>query len=181
LPFIKNYGLFWRPEDVYWGEVGAGKKGHISGYRWGDAARVVDFGQQVGTYVLYADYKLLYVGQTGVGAQRLRARLIQHRRDHLAGRWNQFSWFGFRRVRVPNGDNDLAELADNVPPEPFGIMMDQLEAILIYAAEPPLNRQGGRFGEEVHQYLQYRDEEDLGPSHEKMIKDIWHRTTPTGV
>ncbi|WP_428487111.1 GIY-YIG nuclease family protein [Rhodopila sp.] len=173
MPLIKNYGLFWKAENVYWGQVGAGNVGHIKGFTAGNAQRTVDFSQQVGTYVLYADYKLVYVGQTGVGNNRLRARLAQHRRDHLAGRWNQFSWFGFRWVRSPNLEDDLAVLAANVPPDTFDVMMNQLEAILIYAAEPPLNRQGGPFGQDVDQYLQYRDRDALGPTEQQILRELW--------
>ena len=36
-----------------------------------------------------------------------------------------------------------------------GDILNHIEAILISAAEPPHNRQGGRFGEAVEQSLQY--------------------------
>ena len=34
-------------------------------------------------------------------------------------------------------------------------VLDHIEAILLAAAEPPLNLQRGRFGDEVQQYLQH--------------------------
>jgi predicted GIY-YIG superfamily endonuclease len=175
MSLIQNYGLFWRTENVYWGERGQGNAGRILGYRWGDAQRIVDFSQQVAVYTLCSDYKVLYVGQTGFGTNRLRARLLQHRRDHLAGRWNQFSWFGLRWVREPNNDDALAQPAANVN-SPTSNVLDHFEAILIHAAEPPLNRRGGDFGEDVAQYLQFRDEEFLGPIPQLMTKQIWAKT-----
>jgi hypothetical protein len=40
-------------------------------------------------------------------------------------------------------------------------------------AEPVHNRQGGRFGDLVEQYLQYRDDQNLGPEIPDMIHDLW--------
>lgn len=51
-------------------------------------------------------------------------------------------------------------------------VLDHVEAILIHATEPPMNRQGGRFGDNVPRYLQKRDDR-LGPTAEEMIKGIW--------
>ena len=47
-----------------------------------------------------------------------------------------------------------------------------MEALLIHTSEPPLNRQGGRFGDEVEWYEQFRDPR-LGPTRERMIREIW--------
>ena len=46
-----------------------------------------------------------------------------------------------------------------------------LMAVLIAAAEPPLNRQGGTFGRGVGRYLQVRDER-LGLSEEQMLRRL---------
>ena len=46
---------------------------------------------------------------------------------------------------------------------------------MIAIAEPSHNRQGGRFGEKVQQYLQHHDTENLGPSIEEMIREIYDR------
>lgn len=176
MPIIRNFGLFWKAEDVYWGEVGAGNAGQVAGFRSGNAGQIVNFSRQVGIYILYADYQLVYVGQTGEGNVRLRTRLGQHRRDHLAGRWNQFSWFGLRPVLDgPGQDGDgLGQLNQNIGDGPRGIL-NHIEAVLIYSAEPPLNRQGGPFGGDADQYLQFRDPELLGPTQEEMLRDIWQR------
>jgi len=61
------------------------------------------------------------------------------------------------------------------PRTPGSASTTHIEAILISAAEPPHNRQGGRFGKEVEQYLQYRDQEALGPDTEAMLKELWKK------
>lgn len=164
---IKNYGLFWSERDVFWGV------GNNAGTLLGVPARnltadEIDFREQSGVYVLYADYQMVYVGQAGAGNQKLFVRLKQHTRDSLAGRWNQFSWFGIRKVKA-NGD--LAAEADGAH-STLPQVLNHIEAILIHAAEPKQNRQGGRFGENVAQYLQRRDD-SLGPTGEEMVRKIW--------
>lgn len=57
----------------------------------------------------------------------------------------------------------------------IGDVLNHIEAILIAAAEPVHNRQGGRFGDSVEQYLQWRDDENFGPEIPEMIRDIWSR------
>lgn len=165
---IKNYGLFWSEEDVFWGA------GSNAGTLYGVPAKnltadYVDFREQSGVYVLYADYQMVYVGQAGAGNQKLFSRLKQHTRDALAGRWNQFSWFGIRKVNSSTGK--LAAEADGKH-STHAEVLNHIEAILIHAAEPKQNRQGGRFGEDVFQYLQRRDE-NLGPTTEEMIYQMW--------
>jgi hypothetical protein len=134
-------------------------------------AKPTDFRKQRGVYVLYDDaFKLVYVGQAGGGNnQRLFDRLKQHTTDPLASRWNRFSWFGIRWVK---GDNELAAEADGSHTTSSAVL-DHIEAILISAAEPPHNRQGGRLGEDVVQYLQYIDDDALGPTNEDMIREVW--------
>lgn len=164
---IQNYGLYWREEDVFWG------RGNNAGNLLGVPARNItshptDFRDQAGVYVLYAEYSVVYVGQAGNRNQKLFGRLKQHRRDQLANRWNQFSWFGTRRVLGGGGLSAEVEGAHSSHAE----VLNHIEAILIHSAEPAQNRQGGRFGENVVQYIQYRDE-NLGPTLEDMIHDIW--------
>jgi len=84
-------------------------------------------------------------GQVGAGNQKLFTRLKQHTRDSLAGRWNKFSWFGIRWVKK---NNELANEADGKH-STHAEVLNHIEAILIHAAEPKQNRQGGRFGEDV--------------------------------
>ena len=170
MSIIRNYGLFWTELDTDWGKRGAA--GSLRGVKAKNSTGPdIDFAEQVGIYVLYADYRIVYVGQTGSGDQKLLRRLRDHRRDHLAGRWNQYSWFGTRSVNL-NGSLKAEQdgLSTSVP-----LALDHMEAILIAASEPPLNRQGGSFGAECDQYLQVRDEDVLGPDTDEMIHDIYDR------
>jgi hypothetical protein len=167
---IKNYGLFWKRDWVFWGR--GNNAGHLKGVL-SKAVRddPVDFRPQQGVYVLYdSSFRLVYVGQAGANdQQRLFDRLKQHTKDQLADRWAKFSWFGVRSV---NNTGELrAEAAASHPL--LGDVLNHIEAILIASAEPAHNRQGGRFGDDVEQYLQYRDEDQLGPEVPEMIRDLW--------
>ena len=167
---VQTYGLFWRTDQIYWG---AGKNpGALLGVPTNNITMMpVDFRDQRGVYVLYADYELVYVGQNS--NQELIARLKQHFKDDLADRWNRFSWFGVRRV-IGNGQLSVYKQGAQAA---MNAVLDHMEAILIHAAEPRMNRQGGRFGEAVQQYLQHRDErlgitdrERLQQIHEQLVK-----------
>jgi hypothetical protein len=168
---IQNYGLLWRRDDVFWGKPKVA--GHLKGYPARSAFHVVDFREQQGVYCLYDDnFKLVYVGQAGANDnQRLFLRLRQHKVDALADRWTRFSWYGMRWV---TNTHRLAKEVVRTQTKP-GDILNHVEAILISAAEPPHNRQGGRFGDEVVQYLQYRDEEQVGPDQFHMIREIWKK------
>ncbi|HMG05503.1 MAG TPA: hypothetical protein VK581_08580 [Chthoniobacterales bacterium] len=165
---IRTLGLFWREDHVYWGR-GRNPGSMLGVPVWAARAQPTDFRDQIGVYALYADYDLVYVGQVGRGNQTLFARLKHHRKDDLAGRWNRFSWFGVRRVL---GNNTLSSIADALHPE-LNIVLDHIEAILIHAAEPPMNGQGGRFGGSVTRYKQVRDER-LGPTDHEMLTALCH-------
>jgi hypothetical protein len=103
--------------------------------------------------------------------ERLFDRLKQHRKDALADRWTKFSWFGIRWVTKTN---ELAAEVTGINSK-IGAVLNHIEAILISAAEPPHNRQAGRFGDDIKQYLQWRDKDSLGPTQDDMIRDIWKR------
>jgi len=159
MPIIRTYGLHWRLKRVNWGR--RGEAGTLLGAASRSArARPVDFHEQRGIYALYADYELVYLGQTGAGNQRLFARLKSHRfarlkshrSDHLSERWDRFSWFGTQWV------TQQSELSQDVAAvhESTEITLNILEAISIAIAEPRLNLQRGRWGEAT-QYYQWRE------------------------
>jgi hypothetical protein len=81
--------------------------------RGGGRRRYADFRTQSGIYILYDDYGPMYVG--AVWNDRLGDRLREHlnKRD-LGGKWNRFSWFGFRRVRSTNDDLGIYPLGGSV-------------------------------------------------------------------
>jgi len=148
---IKTYGIFWKIEDVFWGRQ------KVSGSLLGARSKsnkplIVDFRDQRGIYALYADYELVYVGQTGAGDQRLFKRLRDHLTDHVAERWNRFSWFGTQRVTQQHKlSNDIAAIH-----ETMSSALNVLEAVSIAISEPRLNLQRGRWGDSK-QYFQVRD------------------------
>jgi hypothetical protein len=160
----------WRVNDIFWGR--GGNPGRLLGVLATNiTADLIDFREQSGVYVLYASYSIVYVGQAGNGNQKLFDRLKQHKRDALAERWNQFSWFGTRWVKKSGELSAESEGAHSTR----GAVLNHIEAILIHACEPKQNRQGGRFGDQVEQYLQRRDEH-AGPTAEEMLYDIWQAT-----
>lgn len=158
---IRNYGLFWRRDRVHFG---AGKNaGHLKGLLASAiTTKPVDFRHQQGVYCLYDEsFRLVYTGQAGgKNNQRIFERLKQHRSDALSARWTKFSWFGVNRVIGTNGDYKLKAEKSSLKVT-ISDALNHIEGILIAAAEPVHNRQGGRFGDDVQQYLQYQDDENL--------------------
>jgi len=148
---IKSYGLHWSTDKVSWGQQG------ILGTLLGAAsrsskARSVDFRNQRGIYVLYANYDLVYVGQTGAGSDRLFKRLKTHKSDHLSERWNRFSWFGTQWVTKANQlSTDTAAVSQTVE-----ATLNILEAVSIAISEPRLNLQRGKWSDAT-QYFQYEE------------------------
>ena len=148
---IRCYGLFWHADRVFWGRQN--NPGALFGTRSVSSGAVrIDFRDQRGIYALYADYDLVYVGQTGAEDSRLFSRLKVHRDDHLSERWNRFSWFGTRWVTK---QHHLAADAQAAHPT-TATALNILEAVAIAVAEPRLNLQRGRWGDAT-QYIQVRD------------------------
>ena len=155
---IRSYGVHWSADRVFWGRPA------VAGALFGAAsrsskARSVDFREQRGIYALYAEYELVYVGQTGSGNDRLFNRLKAHKSDHLSERWDRFSWFGTQWVTKANElSSDTATLSQSVEGT-----LNILEAVSIAISEPRLNLQRGKWGDAT-QYFQWweRNEEDEG-------------------
>lgn len=88
----------------------------------------------------------MYVGQTVTDAQGggLFYRLREHRENpERSPLWDRFSWFGFRPVEggrltdIPINEDQSVRI---------GSVVQVLEAVLIEAFRPKLNRQGGQLG-----------------------------------
>ncbi len=96
--FIRCYGLFWSADQVEWFPGRGRREFRLLGHRGENRPNLVlcDFRDQRGIYVLYDDYGPYYVGLTR--DRPIGNRLRHHRRDRHAGKWDRFSWFGFRRV-----------------------------------------------------------------------------------
>lgn len=151
---------------MYWHS--APENGHLLGVRTSaKTSSVANFSQQTGIYVLYSDFTPIYVGQAN---KSLFARLKAHRlSDDLSGRWDRFTWFGFRSV--VGGRNPKLSVPDvnfHIGPKQ---LLDHLEAVMIHAFEPSLNGQEGRFGKGVLRYTQVRDER-LGPSDRELLEGM---------
>lgn len=131
---ITSYGLFWRAHEIEWAP-GAGYKdsfrllGRVGKNK--GKIRVADFRHQQGIYILYDDYGANYVGLSRVG---LGKRLKDHTEDKHAGRWDRFSWFGFRPLGEPSSNgilqlgNPNEEISENA-----SATIGDLEALLIKA------------------------------------------------
>ena len=137
---IQAFGLFWRVDAVDWGMRGPGNAGSLLGTDRRDGDNRIDFRMQHGIYALYSGFDLVYIGQTGANAG-LFGRLKQHLSDHLADRWDRFSWFGTRRVLA---SNELAKGA-MAPQVEHKIGLAIIEAVAIAIAEPRLNLQRGNW------------------------------------
>ncbi len=134
--FIKNYGLFWRLDEVNW-RPGRGARGEFSllGRRGVNRpnVRLADFRQQQGIYILYGNWGPYYVGLTRT--QGLGKRLRDHLTDDHGDSWDRFSWFGFRTVNEGKDDSGvcaLRKLAKVAVSRPESVIGD-VEAILIRA------------------------------------------------
>ena len=151
---IRTFGLYWRDERVFWGCQN--RQGSLRGAASRSGRAVpVEFRDQRGIYALYADYDLVYVGQTGAGPDRLFSRLKFHRSDHLAERWNRFSWFGTHWVTQQHRLSMDTEAVH----ESVTVVLNILEAVSIAISEPRLNSQRGRWGEAT-QYFQVDPENE---------------------
>lgn len=171
---INNYGLYWKRDDVYWGKRGKGNAGNLLGIKAGNEQLEVDFAQQEGVYALYTEvFSPVYVGVAGIREDHcLLARLKDHTKDHLADRWSLFSWFGTKAVTK---GGKLQSKSANVRNIEMVSFIQQIEGVLIATMEPSLNKQGGSFGDGVHQYRQRRDVKKLGPSRDEMLEAIYEK------
>lgn len=153
--FIKGFGLFWDAAEVDWSPG----RGNSSNYRLlgrvgqnrGTVA-VCDFRPQRGIYVLYDDYGPYYVGLAR--DQDMGNRLRVHLKDHHAGKWDRFSWFGFRRVLtgcLPDGTRKLGKVPDRLLTDSRWTIGD-IEALLIQSlgTQHRGNRQEMRFASAQH-------------------------------
>jgi hypothetical protein len=156
---IRNYGLFWNREKVYWGRPNSA--GNLLGKRVHHKTQVaVDFRNQAGVYILYDDrFKIVYVGQTGSKEQKLFNRLKQHTQSHLSERWKLFSWFGMYAVSNYQLEYEKNSSKSNTPTTSITIALNHIEAVLIASTEPPLNLKRGTWGNKVEKYLQFSPED----------------------
>lgn len=147
---ITSFGLFWREDEIEW-EPGRGRR---DGFRLlgrvgaqSGTLRVCDFRHQSGIYILYDDYGPNYVGLTR--ALGLGQRLKNHTSDRHAGKWDRFSWFGFKDVSTNSNEHGLNYLEsgkDKVTSSQFTTIGD-LEALLIASMGTRSNRAKMKFAD----------------------------------
>lgn len=138
---VTSFGLFWRKSEVEW-YPGQGNRGqfHLIGRIGANSGRVrlADFRKQQGIYILYDEYGSVYTGLNR--NQGLGKRLKDHTDDHLAGKWDRFSWFGFHPLGpVSNGVQGINDQADDID-EGTDASIGDLEALLIKVLNPRLNK-----------------------------------------
>jgi hypothetical protein len=127
---VRGYGQFWNPDIVSWS-----KKALVGTARPPDEpAFQVNVWKADGIYILYRDFRPVYVGKAAT--QSLGVRLEAHLGDRLSGRWDMFSFYitstlnrSYQNVRRPGGRH--------LNPK---TVIDTLESLVIGVLDPPLNR-----------------------------------------
>ena len=177
---IKAYGIHWRLDwievDNFW-MYGFKPKSD----KWGnlpDPQFIINRCSAV--YMLQdQDRQTLYVGQ----AKDLGNRLYAHTKNHNMGRWTHFSWFSIEEPEEYSGKPEETGKSD---PEEEGASLDSdlslnnLEALLIEAIDPPLNRKSGSWSQAATQYIQTYEVGiattneiwEQGQKIKKLLKDI---------
>lgn len=126
---VTSFGMFWRRELVYWSAnlrlLGMQQIG----------AEAVDFGKQIGIYLLYDGREVIYVGRSS--ERPIGRRLYEHTMDRLSSRWDKFSWFGLLPV------SEKGVLGPMPQDYKATKLIPAIEAILIEALEPRQNRKRG--------------------------------------
>ena len=129
---IKSYGEFWNPDAVNW----QSKK--VMGF-WVDKKgnrHENNCWYAKGIYVLYADFKPIYVGKASAQKSGVGKRICDHLSDRLVGRWDMFSWYS---LQTPSRKSESLNHYGGRLLKVEG-MVDTLEAITILITDPPLNR-----------------------------------------
>jgi hypothetical protein len=103
----------------------------------------------------------------------LFSRLQSHTRNHLAHRWQYFSWFGLVSVNkvgsVLSAWNDPAKKVSGT----IKSTLNEIEGAIIAATEPTLNKQGATFtGSE--RYRQVQDQLTKVVTTKEIDKSIRH-------
>jgi hypothetical protein len=128
---IKAYGEYWSREGI------SSRGQEILGRRKNEKKRCNIWNQR-GIYVLYKDFKIIYVGKAddrGIGK-----RLIEHGKGRLKRRWDSFSWFGVSAFDQ-KGQPVLRKSSTSSRAE----TIRSLELLAILVSDSPLNRQEGKF------------------------------------
>lgn len=126
---VSSFGMFWKKDGVEWSSMPK-----LLGMQ-AIGATPVDFGKQLGIYLLYDGREVIYVGRTT--DRPLGKRLYEHTIDRMSTRWDRFSWFGLLPVFDDGSLGALPATYDAAK------LIPALESILIEALEPRQNRKRG--------------------------------------
>lgn len=148
---VKAYGILWDRRKIDWAASDLKIMGQFTGGQ-SEKKTPVNFAKEDGVYVLYDRTFPVYVGRTTTSG--LGRRLLVHTKDRLSTRWDRFSWFGFQDV------NEYGGLMKNSDTPTIDAIITAIEALLIEAMEPPLNRRRGDEFSGV-EYIQAEDPEFL--------------------
>ena len=130
---VSAYGLYWERDKVNWDPTNGKLLGSPD-----DSDEEIDFADQWGIYILHNSLTVMYVGRTSSDNTGLYQRLRDHHtRGRRTARWDEFSWFGFRRV---NADGSLSQHSASFT---TAMLIRVLESVMIEALIPPLNNRGG--------------------------------------
>jgi hypothetical protein len=131
MSIVKSYGEFWNADAVDWGAK-------ILLGTWNDAGtnRENNFWTAKGIYVLYQEFKPLYVGKALADSSGVGKRLADHLSDRLVGRWDMFSWYSLSKPSKTTPSVNIAGARHLSTKQ----MVETLEAMAILITDPPLNR-----------------------------------------
>jgi len=140
---IRAYGEFWNPDVVNWDRTWR----LLGTLRSNSDEPLINVYEQRGVYVLYNDFKPVYVGRADQSS--IGWRLEQHRESRRKGpRWDRFSWFGMKGIKKNGKLGVLTKAAHCGTSE----MIATLEALLIRVIDPPLNSRRERFKNAIPVY-----------------------------
>lgn len=124
---IRSFGEFWNPAIVDWPASELNGK-----FRRDGTTITTNAWEQHALYALYSDYRVVYVGKTST----LGTRIKKHLEDRHAGRWDSFSWFGYRKVL----NTGHLRAAPGVRQISLENISSSFEALAIALTDAPLNR-----------------------------------------
>lgn len=163
---INSFGMYWQRDLVVW-------RSDPKMYGKQQATtKPVDFGKQIGIYILYDHHTVVYAGRST--DRPLGKRLYEHTVDRLGSRWNRFSWFGL--LDVTEG-GDLKEITPNTS---LASLVATLEALLIEALEPPQNRKRGddfsaiEYIQDIDPELKEQEIKNTLRSIEQKLREVGH-------
>ncbi len=135
---IKTYGSFWDPSSVNWNGKGMtnGKATLLGETKRSSKKYTIDFWDAHGIYILYFNYEPVYIGKAVSKNSTIGSRLRAHCSNHLASRWNQFSWLSITDFNTTTSKLSNPGRRTIQPKE----MVDLLEAVAIFIGNPKLNK-----------------------------------------